>query len=166
MTCYFCSKRRFERARPHRRRVGDLQILTLFTAFFGILILNGCSAFEIGTTTTALSESGFVARIAETSKQQEAYAALPPNKLLRGVVGGNTLYFYKDEARRVVYVGGEPEYGRYMAKVGILVAAYETTEAKMAAQNMSGDLQAQLSGAWDYVSRSEFSKAATSPPSE
>jgi hypothetical protein len=109
-------------------------------------------------------ESGFVARIAETSKQQEAYAALPPNKLFRGVVSGNTLYFYKDEARRVVYVGGEPEYGRYMAKVGILVAAYETTEAKMAAQNMSGDLQARFGEA--LVSRSEFSRAATPPPNE
>ena len=60
-------------------------------AVCGFLILNGCAAFEIRTTTTALSESGFLARRPETPKQREAYAALPPYKLHPGRYEGDCL---------------------------------------------------------------------------
>ena len=76
----------------------------------GFLILNGCTAFETNTKIRTLSDSGFVARVPETPRQREAYAALPPYKLHRGVVKGNVFYAYKDEKNGVAYIGTEAEY--------------------------------------------------------
>jgi hypothetical protein len=92
-----------------------------------LLILNGCTAFETNTKIRTLSDSGFVARVPETPRQREAYAALPPYKLHRGVVKGNVFYAYKDEKNGVAYIGTEAEYARYM-ETRRLIAAYEMTE--------------------------------------
>jgi hypothetical protein len=146
------SKQRFEELNRECRggRVGNRSKRGLFTllAVCGFLILNGCAAFEIRTQKTALSEGGFLARSPETPKQREAYAALPPYKLLRGVVKGNVFYTYKDEKDGVVYTGSEENYQRYMERVRRLVAFYETTEAKMVAHDMDNDLQWRWYGAW------------------
>ena len=123
-------------------------------AVCGFLTLNGCAAFEIRTKTRALSESGFRARIPETPKQREAYAALPPYKLNRGVMKGNVFYVCKDEKNGVVYIGSETDYQRYMEKVRRLVAAYETTEEKMVAYDMDNDLQWRWYGSWDDLGAS------------
>ena len=90
-----------------------------------------------------------MARVPETAKQREVYAALPAYKLHRGAVKGNVFYAYKDEKNGVVYVGTEAEYQRYMEKVRRLVAAFETTEDKMVAQDMDSDLQSRWYGTWE-----------------
>jgi hypothetical protein len=147
-----CPEQRFEeRNRECRgRRVGNAFFAALATAC-GLLILNGCTAFEISTKTRTLSESGFVARVPETPGQRETYAALPPYKLHRGVVKGNVFYAYKDEKNGVAYIGTEAEYERYMERARRLIAAYETTEEKMVAHDMDNDLQWRWYGSWsDY----------------
>ena len=146
----------FDRGRREEgfgNRVGR-SFLALLAVLCGSLTLNGCTAFETNTKITSLSESGFVARVPETPKQREIYAALPPYKLHRGVVRGNVFYAYKDEKNGVVYIGTEAEYQRYMVKVRRLVAAFETTEDKMAAQDMDSDLQWRWYGSWDNLGAS------------
>ena len=106
-----------------------------------VLILNGCTAFETDTKIRTLSENGFVARVPETPRQREAYAALTPYKLHRGVVRGSVFYAYKDEKNGVAYLGTEAEYPRYMERARRLIAAFEMTEEKMAAYDMDNDLQ-------------------------
>ena len=117
-------------------------------------MINGRAAFEINTKITSLSEGGFVARVPETPKQREVYAALPPYRLLRGVVKGKAFYAYKDEKNGVVYVGTETEYQHYLEKVRRLVAAFETTEDKMVPQDMDSDLQWRWYGTWDNLGAS------------
>ena len=136
-----CPEQRFEELNQdcRGRRVGNALFAAL-AAVFWLLILNGCTAFEINTKTRTLSESGFVARVPETPRQREAYAALPPYKLHRGVVKGNVFYAYKDEKNGVAYIGTEAEYQRYMEKARRLVAAFEMTEEKMVAHDMDNDL--------------------------
>jgi hypothetical protein len=149
MTCHSCPEQRLVEGRGGR--IGDRSersFCALVAAVCGFLILNGCAAFEIRTTTTVLSESGFLARVPETPKQREAYAALPPYKLHRGVTNGTVFYVYKDEKNGVVYIGTEQEYQRYMEKVRRLVAAYETTEQKMVAHDMDNDLAWRWYGSW------------------
>ncbi|HEY5706026.1 MAG TPA: hypothetical protein VIS96_10670 [Terrimicrobiaceae bacterium] len=147
-----CSEQRFEEANRELRggRMGDGMpfLFGLLSAVSGFLVLGGCAAFEIRTKTTALSESGFVARLPETPKQQEAYATLPAYKVHRGVVKGNVFYAYKDEKNGVVYLGSEAEYQRYLEKVRRLVAAFETTEERMVASDMDVDLQWRWYGSW------------------
>jgi hypothetical protein len=154
-----CPEQRVEELNRERRggRVGNRPkraSLALLAAVCGFLILNGCAAFEIRTQTTALSESGFLARSPETPKQRETYAALPPYKLLRGVMKGNVFYAYKDEKNGAVYIGSEDNYQRYMERVRRLVAYYETTEAKMVAHDMDNDLQWRWHGSWDDLGAS------------
>jgi hypothetical protein len=95
---------------------------------------------------TTLSESGFLARVPETERQREFYAALPPYRLYRGVKNGQAFYVYKDEKAGVVYVGNEEDYQLYMRGVRRLVAFYETTEAKMVAYDMDSDVQSRWDG--------------------
>jgi hypothetical protein len=151
-----CTEQRSEESDRNRReeRVGDQfgrSFFALLAVLCGFVILNGCAAFETNTKITSLSESGFVARVPETPRQREIYAALPPYKLHRGVVKGNVFYAYKDEKNGVVYVGTEAEYKRYMEKVRRLVAAFETTEDKMAAEDMDNDLQGRWDGTWENL---------------
>jgi hypothetical protein len=118
-----------------------------FVAFvFGSLALGGCGALESRAQRNTLSESGFLARVPETERQREFYAALPPYRLYRGVKDGQTFYVYKDEKTRIVYVGNEEDYQRYMRGVRRLVAFYETTEAKMVAYDMDSDVQSRWDG--------------------
>ena len=117
-------------------------------AFVCIFTLEGCGAFESRTQRITLSESGFLARVPETERQREFYAALPPYKLYGGVKNGRAFYVYKDEKAGVVYVGREEDYQRYMGRVRRLVAYYETTEAKMVAYNIDGNAQQLWDGSW------------------
>lgn len=110
--------------------------------------LGGCGAFESRTQRITLSDSGFLARVPETERQRQFYAALPPYKLYGGVKNGLAFYAYKDEKAGVVYVGNEQDYQRYMGRVRRLVAYYETTEQKMVAHNMDNDLQQLWDGSW------------------
>jgi hypothetical protein len=149
-----CPEQRFEELN-RERRAGQVRNRSKYGRFnlfvvSGFLILNGCAAFEIRTQITTLSESGFLARIAETPRQREAYAALPPYQLLRGVMKGNAFYTYKDQKNGVVYTGNEENYMRYMERMRRLVAFYETTEEKIVARDMDGDLQSRCYGSWDY----------------
>ena len=48
----------------------------------------------------------------------------------------------------------EAEYLRYMEKARRLVAAYETTEEKMVAQDMDNDLVYRWYGSWDDLGAS------------
>ena len=155
----YCTEQRAEESDRDRREegVGDQfgrSFFALLAVLCGFLVLNGCAAFDINTKITSLSENGFVARVPETAKQREVYAALPAYKLLRGAVKGNVFYAYKDEKNGVVYVGTEAEYQRYMEKVRRLVAAFETTEDKMVAQDMDSDLQSRWYGTWDNLGAS------------
>jgi hypothetical protein len=145
-----CSKRRFRSPGGAWRGDNRAQhaVFGVVVVVCGYLILSGCVAFQIMTQTNTLSDSGFLARRPQTTKQREAYAALPPYKLQRGVAGGNVFYTYKDEKAGVVYIGGEEEYQRYMEKVRRLVAFYETTEAKMVAHEMDRNLQGIWYAAW------------------
>jgi hypothetical protein len=118
----------------------------LIAAFF---VLNGCKAFEIRTQSNTLSESGFLARVPETPRQREAYAALPPYRLYKGFTRGEAFYAYKDEKNGVVYLGSETDYQLYMQKVRRLVAFYETTEDKMRAYDMESGVQSRWHGSWD-----------------
>ena len=118
-----------------------------FIAFIGALFaLGGCGAFESRTQRITLSESRFLARVPETEKQREFYAALPPYRLYGGVKNGQTFYVYKDEKAGVIYVGNEEDYQRYMVRVRRLVSFYETTEAKMVAYNMDNSIQQRWDG--------------------
>jgi hypothetical protein len=148
----FRSEKPFERLyRCGRTGVQSLRLLLVLVACCGLVALSGCVAFHIRTQTNTLSESGFLARVPQTPKQREAYAALPPYKLQRGVTGGNVFYAYKNEKAGVVYLGGEADYERYMQRVRRLVAFYETTEAKMMAHDMDGNLQRLWYGSWDAL---------------
>ena len=144
MKRYSRRDRRFEES-----NVGvGLTFVALLASFLGSCVLNGCTAFEIGTQMTNLSDSGFLARVPETPKQHEVYAAMPAYKLQRGIVKGNAFYACKDDKRGIVYLGNEANYQRYMEKVRRLVSFYETTEAKMTATDMDKDLQWRVYDAW------------------
>ena len=112
------------------------------------LVLGGCGAIERRAQRTSLSDSGFLARVPQTERQRDFYAALPPNELYWGVRNGQPFYVYKDAKTGVVYVGNEQDYQRYMVKVRRLVAYYETTEAKMVARQIDGSVQARWDGSW------------------
>ena len=64
-------------------------------------------------TESLLSVAGFRVRTRQTPKQQQIYAALPPNQVERATVKGQVFYVYKDEKTGVAYVGREQEYQRY-----------------------------------------------------
>jgi hypothetical protein len=110
--------------------------------------LAACGAVETRGQRTSLSEGGFLARVPETEKQREFYAALPPNKLYGGVKNGRAFYVFKDEKTGVIYVGNEEDYQHYLVRARRLVAAYETTEAKIAAVGLDNDLQQSWDGSW------------------
>ena len=160
-----CSKRRFRKFGGSWRGDNRAQhaLFGLVVAVCGFLILSGCVAFQIRTQTNTLSDGGFLARMPQTTKQREAYAALPPYKLQRGVAGGNVFYTYKDEKAGVVYIGGEADYERYMVKVRRLVAFYETTEAKMAAHDMDPSLQRLWYSSWAGLIRLDPPRPKPSP---
>jgi hypothetical protein len=120
----------------------------IFVAACAFLLLTGCEAFENRTQRLTLSDSGFLARLPETERQRDFYAALPPYELYGGVKNGQPFYVYKDEKAGVVYVGNEQDYQRYMAKVRRLIVYYETTEAKMIARQIDGNVQARWDGSW------------------
>jgi hypothetical protein len=136
------------------RNVCRRVFLALFAAVYGFFVLNGCKGFEIRTQSNTLSESGFLARVPETTRQRDAYAALPPYRLYRGVVGGNAFYAYKNEKDGVVYLGNEQDYQRYMQKVRWLASHYETTETKMTAYDMENEVQSRWYGSWDNLGSS------------
>ena len=144
MKCHSCSDRGVKESNADL----GLAFVVLLASFLGSLVLNGCTAFEIGTQMTNLSDSGFLARIPETPKQREFYAAMPAYKLQRGIVKGNAFYACKDDKRGVVYLGNEASYQRYMEKVRMLVSFYETTEAKMTPTDMDTDFQWRVYDAW------------------
>jgi hypothetical protein len=114
-----------------------------------LLVFTGCAAFESRTQRLTLSDSGFLARIPQTERQRDFYAALPAYRLYRGVKNGRPFYVYKDEKAGVVYVGNEQDYERYMGKIRRLVAFYETTEAKMVAYNIDENVQSRWDGSWN-----------------
>jgi hypothetical protein len=143
----FCPKQRFDKFNCYGH-VRSLRALLGVVAFCGFFALSGCAGFQIRTQTNTLSDSGFVARWPQTANQHEAYAALPPYQLQRGVAGGSVFYAYRNEKAGVVYLGGEEEYQRYMEKVRRLVAFYETTEAKMMAHDMDSNLQGLWYHSW------------------
>jgi hypothetical protein len=120
----------------------------IFVAACAFLLLTGCEAFENRTQRLTLSDSGFLARLPETERQRDFYAALPPYELYGGVKNGQPFYVYKDEKAGVVYVGNEQDYQRYMAKVRRLIAYYETTEAKMVARQIDDSVQSRWDGSW------------------
>jgi hypothetical protein len=120
----------------------------LIAGLFGAVVLDGCKAFEIRTQSNSLSDNGFIARVPETPRQREAYAALPPYRLFRSTAGGNVFYVYKNEKAGVVYLGNEEDYQRYMRQVRRLVAFYETTEDKMRAYDMESNVQAHWTAPW------------------
>jgi len=160
MKSYSCPEQRFEESNGESigRRVchaSKLVVVALLAAVCGSFSINGCAAFEIRTQRTALSDSGFLARMPETPKQRETYAALPPYKLYRGVKNGNVFYAYKDEKSGVVYVGSEADYQRYMEKWQRLVAAYEMPQEKMVAHDMDNDLQWRWYGSWSNFGDSD-----------
>jgi hypothetical protein len=132
-------------------------------ALCGFLALSGCMAFQINTQRNNLSESGFLARMPQTPKQSEAYAALPSYVLLRGGAGGGAYYVYKDDRTGAVYIGGEADYERYLARVRKLVAYFETTEAKMAARDMDPSLQRLWYSSWAGLIRLDPPRPKPSP---
>ena len=103
---------------------GCIIFVTLVCA---LLALGGCGTVERRAQRISVSESGFLARVPETERQRDFYAALPPYELFWGIKNGRPFYVYKDEKAGVVYVGNEQDYQRYMGKVRRLVAFYETT---------------------------------------
>jgi len=113
-----------------------------------LLALDGCGTIEKRAQRVSISESGFLARVPQTERQRDFYAALPPYELFQGVKNGRPFYVYKDEKAGVVYVGNEQDYQRYMGKVRRLVAYYETTEAKNVAHNIDENVQARWDGSW------------------
>jgi hypothetical protein len=129
---------------PLRREV----CVAIFALAGALLVLSGCDAFESRTQRLTLSDSGFLARVPQTERQRDFYAALPPYGLYWGVKNGRPFYVYKDEKAGVVYVGNEKDYQLYMAKVRRLIAYYETTEAKMVAHKMDESVQARWDGSW------------------
>jgi len=113
-----------------------------------LLALDGCGTIEKRAQRVSISESGFLARVPQTERQRDFYAALPPYELFQGVKNGRPFYVYKDEKAGVVYVGNEQDYQRYMGKVRRLVAYYETTEAKNVAHKIDENVQARWDGSW------------------
>ena len=117
------------------------------------LVLGGCGGIESRAQRTSLSESGFLARVPQTERQRDFYAALPPYELYWGVRNGQPFYVYKDEKAGVVYVGNEQDYQRYLVKMRRLIVYYETTEAKMAARRIDENVQARWDGSWSPKNR-------------
>ena len=127
--------------------------ITFVTLVCALLALDGCGAIEKRAQRVSISESGFLARVPQTERQRDFYAALPPYELYQGVKNGRPFYVYKDEKAGVVYVGNEQDYQRYMGKVRRLVAYYETTEAKNVAHNIDENVQARWDGSWSRQNR-------------
>jgi hypothetical protein len=127
--------------------------IVFVTLVCGLLALDGCGAIEKRAQRVNISESGFLARVPQTERQRDFYAALPPYELYQGVKNGRPFYVYKDEKAGVVYVGNEQDYQRYMGKVRRLVAYYETTEAKNVAHNIDENVQARWDGSWSRQNR-------------
>ena len=122
--------------------------IAIFLLACAAVLLTGCGAFESRTQRLTLSDSGFLARVPETERQRDFYAALPPYELYAGVKNGEPFYVYKDEKTGVIYVGNEQDYQRYMVKVRRLIAYYETTEAKMVAHKIDDNVQSRWDGSW------------------
>ena len=122
--------------------------IPIFALVCALLVATGCGALESRTQRLTLSDSGFLARVPETERQRDFYAALPPYKLYWGVKNGRLFYVYKDDKTGVVYVGNEQDYQRYMVKVRRLVGHYETTEAKMVAHKIDDNVQSRWDGSW------------------
>ena len=144
-----------KRVRPYRGRQSSIDRrssravgVASLASICASLVLGGCGAIESRAQRTSLSDSGFLARVPQTERQRDFYAALPPYKLYQGVKNGRPFYVYKDEKAGVVYVGNEQDYQHYMAKVKRLIAYYETTEAKMVAHNIDESVQARWDGSW------------------
>ena len=125
--------------------------IPIFALACALLVLTGCGALESRTQRLTLSDSGFLARVPETERQRDFYAALPPYKLYWGVKNGRPFYVYKDEKAGVVYVGNEQDYQRYMVRVRRLIGHFETTEAKMVAYKIDDNVQARWDGSWSRV---------------
>ena len=73
--------------------------IPIFALTCALLVLTGCGAFESRTQRLTLSDSGFLARLPETERQRDFYAALPPYKLYAGVENGQPFYVYKTRRR-------------------------------------------------------------------
>jgi hypothetical protein len=78
-----------------------------------LLTLAGCGSIDSSNQKSLLAAAGFRARVPETAKQKELYAAAPSYRVQRLTVKDKTYYAYKDEKEGVAYVGGENEYQRY-----------------------------------------------------
>ncbi len=91
-------------------------ILQSIAATFCILsayLLGGCASADASNQKALLSAAGFRARVPETARQKEIYAATPAYHMQRIDAKGNVFYAYKDEKEGIAYVGGEAEYQRY-----------------------------------------------------
>ena len=90
-----------------------LNIILIFVVAVATLVVAGCAGVGSGTTTALRSAAGFRVRTPQTPRQQQMYAALPPDQVQRAIVKGHVFYVYKDEKAGVAYVGREQEYQRY-----------------------------------------------------
>jgi len=88
-------------------------IVIFVASVAGAILLAGCAGMTSANTESLLSAAGFRVRTPQTPKQQQIYAALPPNQVERATVKGHVFYVYKDEKTGVAYVGREQEYQRY-----------------------------------------------------
>ncbi len=77
------------------------------------LVLAGCASMEAHQKESLLSAAGFKVRTPATPQQQAIYQAMPPYKMQRRAVKGQTLYAYADKKQGVIYVGTQTEYNAY-----------------------------------------------------
>ena len=78
-----------------------------------IVLLSGCASVNGPSRESLLSAAGFRERTPQTAQQRERYAEAPAYQMQHLNVEGRSFYLYKDERKRVVWIGGDKEYQQY-----------------------------------------------------
>jgi len=89
--------------------------LRLFSLSALLCGLSACASMETAQQKNLLTSAGFEKKTPTDAEQRAAYDGLPSLKLERGVFKGRVTYAYKIPGEGVVYIGGEPEYQKYLS---------------------------------------------------
>jgi hypothetical protein len=87
--------------------------LNVVVALALLALTVGCASYQVRTTESLLSETGFQTRTPSTPAQLTMYNQMTPYKLERNTFKGKALYSYADKQKGVAYIGGEKAYQRY-----------------------------------------------------
>jgi hypothetical protein len=94
-----------------KRKITGLKLTGAFAPLLACFC--ACANTEVQNTESLLSTAGFRTQTPSTQAQVAMYNRTAPYKLDRNTINGQTLYFYADKKKGVVYIGGDEAYQRY-----------------------------------------------------